>query len=120
MKNTKIAVIGSAIIALAISAFTFKQQQSSSIKGTVSPADKAVTAWAIPTSSSDSVSASINNGSFEIQNLKPGEYSLVIDAQAPYGNAEKTGVMVQDGKATDVEKLHCKSSNKSFELKAVL
>ena len=101
MKNTKIAVIGSVIIALAITAFTFKQQ-SSSIKGTVTPADKAVTAWAIPSSSSDSVSAPVNNGSFEIQNLKPGEYSVVVDGQAPYGNAQKTGVMVEDGKTTDV------------------
>lgn len=101
MKNTKIAVIGSFVIALAISAFTFKQQ-TGSIKGTVSPADKATTAWAIPTSSSDSVSAAISNGSFEIQNLKAGDYTVRIVAQAPYGNAEKTGVTVEDGKTTDV------------------
>jgi 6-phosphogluconate dehydrogenase (decarboxylating) len=101
MKNTKIAVIGSFVIALAISAFTFKQQ-TSSIKGTVTPADKATTAWAIPTSSSDSVSAPVNNGSFEIQNLKAGDYTVRIVAQAPYGNAEKTGVTVEDGKTTDV------------------
>lgn len=103
MKNTTITVIACGIIALVISAFTI--MQSSSIKGTVNPADKAVKAIAIPSdtrSSSDSVSAPITNGNFEIQNLKAGDYSLIIQAAAPYGNATKVGITVQNGKSTDV------------------
>jgi hypothetical protein len=100
MKSTRIPVIASGFVALAMSAFTLLQ--TSSIKGTVTPADKAVKVWAVPSSSTDSVSAPVTNGSFEIQNLKPGDYSVVIEAQAPYGNAKKEGVTVQDGKTTDV------------------
>jgi hypothetical protein len=103
MKNTIITAITASVIALVISAFT--HMQSSSIKGTVNPADKAVRALAIPSNnkaSNDSVSAPITNGNFEIQNLKAGDYSLMIQAMAPYGNATKVGVTVQNGKSTDV------------------
>jgi hypothetical protein len=103
MKNTMITVIASSFIALVISAFTM--MQSSSIKGTVNPADKAVKAVVISSNtkaSNDSISAPITNGSFEIQNLKAGDYSLTIEATAPYGNATKVGITVQNGKSTDV------------------
>ena len=98
MKNTKFAAIGAGIIAIAMSAFT--ALQSTSIKGTVTPADKAVKAWAI--SSSDTLSAPVNNGSFEIQNVKAGDYSVIIEAQAPYANTRKKDVVVKDGQTTDV------------------
>jgi len=95
------AVIACAVLAIVFSAFTF--MQTSSIKGTVAPADKAVNAVAISsTNPSDSASAPVTNGSFEIQNVKPGEYLVTIHAMTPYGNATKTGVMVESGKTTDV------------------
>jgi len=103
MKSTMISVVACSIIALVISAFTI--MQSSSIRGTVNPADKAVKAIAIPSdnkASSDSISAPITNGNFEIQNLKAGDYSLIIQATEPYGNATKVGITVQNGKSTDV------------------
>ena len=98
MKNTKFALIGAGIIAIAVSAFT--HLQTSSIKGTVAPADKAVKAWAL--SSTDTLSAPVTNGSFEIQNVKAGDYSVVIEAQAPYANTRKKDVVVTDGQTTDV------------------
>lgn len=98
MKNTRIAAIGAGIIALAISAFT--SLQTTSIKGTVTPADKAVKAWAL--SPTDTLSAPVTNGSFEIQNVKAGDYSIVIEAQAPYANTRKKDVVVADGQTTDV------------------
>ena len=98
MKNTKFAAIGAGIMALAISAFT--SMQSNSIKGTVTPADKAVKAWAV--SQSDTLSAPVTNGSFEIQNVKAGDYSVVIEAQAPYANTRRKDVKVTDGQTTDV------------------
>jgi len=98
MKNTKFAAIGAGIIALAISAFT--GMQTNSIKGTVTPADKAVKAWAV--SQTDTLSAPVTNGSFEIQNVKAGDYSVVIEAQAPYANTRRKDVKVTDGQTTDV------------------
>jgi len=98
MKNTKFAAIGAGIIAIAISAFT--SLQTTSIKGTVTPADKAVKAWAL--SSTDTLSAPVNNGAFEIPNAKAGTYSVIIEAQDPYANTRKKDVVVTDGQTTDV------------------
>lgn len=98
MKKMKIAAFASGIVALALSAFTLVQ--STSIKGTVTPADKAVKAWAI--SSTDTVSAPVTNGTFEIPNVKAGNYSVIIEAQDPYANTRKKDVMVKDGEPTDV------------------
>ncbi len=98
MKNKKYGVIGAGIIALAISAFT--HTQSNAIKGTVTPADKATKAWAL--SSSDTLSAPVVDGSFQIQNVKAGDYSVIIEAQAPYANTRRKDVVVTDGQITDV------------------
>ena len=98
MKNTRLAAVGAGIIAIAISAFT--SMQTNSIKGSVTPADKAVKAWAI--SSNDTLSAPVTNGSFEIQNVKAGDYAVIIEAQAPYANTRKKDVNVTDGQTTDV------------------
>jgi hypothetical protein len=98
MKNAKFAAFASGIVALGLSAFTLLQ--TTSIKGTVSPADKAVKAWAI--SSSDTLSAPVTNGAFQIQNVKAGDYSVIIEAQSPYANTRKKDVVVKDGQTTDV------------------
>ena|SRR5689334_2589294 len=98
MKNTKFAAIGAGIVAIAITAFT--SLQTTSIKGTVTPADKAVKAWAL--SSTDTLSAPVNNGNFEIPNAKAGTYSVIIEAQDPYANTRKKDVVVTDGQTTDV------------------
>ena len=57
-------------------------------------------AWAI--SATDTLSAPVTNGSFEIENVKAGNYSVIIEAQAPYTNTRKKDVEVKDGGATDV------------------
>ena len=91
MKKTKLA-----LVALAISTgmlFSFNAFQTSIIKGTVTPADKAIKAWAI--SSSDTLSAKVQNGTFEIDNVKAGTYS-VIEAQAPYASTRRKDVVVTD------------------------
>jgi hypothetical protein len=98
MKNAKFAAFASGIVALGLSAFTLLQ--TNSIKGTVKPADKAVKAWAI--SGTDTLSAPVTNGTFEIENVKAGNYSVIIEAQAPYANTRKKDVEVKDGGATDV------------------
>ncbi|HXB90921.1 MAG TPA: carboxypeptidase-like regulatory domain-containing protein [Puia sp.] len=79
--------------------FAFSNLRSGSIKGTVTPADGAVRAWA--ESSSDTLKAAIVNGTYEITDAKPGMYKVIIEAKPPYKNAAKDGVTVNDGQAAD-------------------
>jgi hypothetical protein len=99
MKKIKLAI--STLAISSVTFFSFNAIQSSSIKGTVTPADKGVRAWAISTT--DTLNADVQNGSFEIQNVKPGTYSVIIEAQEPYANTRKKDVVVSaDSQPTDV------------------
>jgi len=80
--------------------FAFKSIDNGTIKGVVTPAEGAKTAWAL--SSTDTLKAAISNGTFEIANAKPGTYKLIIEANAPYKNTAKEGIAVADGQPTDV------------------
>jgi hypothetical protein len=70
-----------------------------SIKGTVAPAEGGVRAWA--ESATDTMKASIINGAYEITDVKPGTYKLVIEARPPYKNTARDGIAVVDGQSTD-------------------
>ncbi len=98
MKATQLKLAAMGIAAAGL--FAFNAMTAGSIKGKVSPAEAAVRAWA--ESATDTVNAAIQNGSFEIGNVKPGVYKLVIEAKPPYKNLAKDGVNVMDGQATDV------------------
>jgi len=81
--------------ALAISSaalFSFNAIQTSTIKGSVTPADKGVRAWAV--SATDTLKADITNGVFELNDVKAGTYSIIIEAQEPYANTRKKDVVV--------------------------
>ena len=100
MKNTRLA-----IVALVISAgmlFSFSAfQKKGTIKGSVTPATKAIKAWAI--SPTDTLSAKVQNGTFEFKDVKTGTYSIIIEAQEPYASTRKKDVVVEsDAPVTDV------------------
>lgn len=100
MKNTKLKL---ALVALGVSTatlFAFTGIQAPAIKGTVTPADKAVKAWAV--SATDTANADVQNGTFEIKVPKAGTYSVIIEAQEPFSNTRKSDVVVADGQATEV------------------
>jgi hypothetical protein len=97
MYFTKIKLAAVAIAAAGL--FSFHSLFSGSIKGTVSPSDGATRAWA--ESSTDTVKALVINGSFEITDVKPGTYKVIIEAKPPYKNAAKDGVSVADGQSAD-------------------
>ena len=99
MKVTKLklAALG---IAATFASFAFTAIKSGSIKGTVTPANAAVKAWAI--SGTDTLKASVDGGSFNIGDAKPGVYKIIIEATPPYKNIAKEGVSVADGQQTDV------------------
>lgn len=99
MKKLKLAVVALAVSSGAL--FSFSVLQSNSIKGTVTPADKAVRAWAM--SPTDTLNAEVQNGTFEIRDVKPGNYSVIIEAQEPYASTRKKNVEVKaDSLVTDV------------------
>jgi hypothetical protein len=95
MKSLK---LGAAAIA-AVLLLAFARQRLGSIKGTVTPLDAGVRAWA--ESATDTLRAPILNGSYEITNAKPGAYKIIIEAKPPYRNIARDGLMVTDGQETD-------------------
>jgi hypothetical protein len=96
MKKMKLALLALGISSAAL--LSFDALQTNSIKGTVTPADKAVRAWAISTT--DTLRADIQDGSFEIKDVKAGTYSVIIEAQEPYANTRKKDVVVDAQQAT--------------------
>jgi len=99
MKNVKLKLAALTIATASIFAFNVNKEPVS-IKGTVNPPDGAVRAWAL--SSTDTLKAAIEKGAFEIPNVKPGTYQIIIEAKAPYKNTGKDGVTVAEGKPADV------------------
>ena len=99
MKTKKIAVLA-ASLAMAFALFAFTTFKNGSIKGSVSPSASATSVYIV--SGMDTMRTNIENGAFEIGQVKPGTYKLVIEAIAPYKKFEREGVVVNEKKATDV------------------
>jgi len=47
-------------------------------------------------SKTDTVSADISQGKFEVKDLKAGTYSIVVEAKAPYKSIGKEGITIAD------------------------
>lgn len=97
MKKITILV---ASIAMIFALFAFTNFKNGSIKGSVSPSASATSAFVV--SGMDTMRTNIQNGAFQIGEVKPGTYKLVIEAIAPYKNFAKAGVVVNEKKDTDV------------------
>ena len=98
MEFTVFRLIATTIIVAGLLAFT--HLKVGSIRGTVTPAEGGVRAWA--ESATDTLKAPIVNGTYEITDVKPGAYKIIIEAKPPYRNIAKDGIMVNDGQAADV------------------
>ena len=98
MKNVRLSLVALGIAATSL--FAFSRFEPGSIKGSVSPAQFAVKAWAM--SAKDTIQVKVENGEFELKDLPPGKYNLIIEATSPYKSIGKQGVPVADGKPTDV------------------
>jgi hypothetical protein len=71
------------------------------VTGSVNPPDAGMRAWLF--SSTDTVTATVeSNGHFQIPNVKPGNYRLMIEGRPPYRNGVKDGIHVTDGQPLDV------------------
>ncbi|GAC1452024.1 MAG: hypothetical protein NVSMB7_14670 [Chitinophagaceae bacterium] len=98
MKPLKTAFVGLSIATAGL--FAFKNIDNGSIKGTVVPADGATKVWAL--SSTDTLKADVQSGSFEIMNAKAGTYRIIVEAKPPYKNTAKDNIVVADGAPTNV------------------
>jgi polysaccharide lyase family 4-like protein len=99
MKMNRITVVAISLV-MAFGLFAFTAFKNGSIRGSVSPSAAATSAYVV--SGMDTMRTNIKNGAFEIDQVKPGTYKLVIEAVAPYKNFEKEGVVVNEKKTTDV------------------
>lgn len=99
MKTKKITTLAIGL-AMVFALLAFTGFKNGSIKGSVSPSAAATAAYVV--SGMDTMRTNIKNGGFEIGEVKPGTYKLVIEAIAPYKNFEKEGVVVNEKKDTDV------------------
>jgi hypothetical protein len=86
------------ILIFGISAF--RLVWTSPVKGSVNPSDAALRAWMI--SKNDTSNAPVIQGNFMITNVKPGNYTLMVEGKPPYRDSFKQDVLVVDGQPTDV------------------
>jgi hypothetical protein len=108
MKNTKLTLVTLIIAAAAF--FSFTVFQGAAIKGTVTPADKAVRAWAM--SPTDTLHAKVENGAFEIKDAKAGTYAIVIEAIEPFAHTRKQdAVTVAEGEIADAGEIKLQPKN---------
>jgi hypothetical protein len=98
MKNFASVVLIAGLIITA--AFSFKNGDSGSLIGTVNPSKAASMAWIM--SGTDTLRASMRETGFEFSGVKPGVYSILIVAIAPYKNARRDNITVNDGNVTNV------------------
>lgn len=98
MKKTTLGMLSVSVFAAGLLAFT--HIADGSVKGAIVPIDGGIRAWAL--SAKDTFRTDISSGSFEIQNVKPGTYRLIIEAKAPYKNFAKDSITVIEGNSLDV------------------
>jgi len=78
----------------------FHSAWNSPVKGSVDPSNGASRAWLF--SRTDTLNAPVIQGTFFISNVKPGNYTLMVEGRPPYRDSFKQGVIVVDGRPTDV------------------
>ncbi len=101
MKNTILKVAAMVVVvALAVTLFAFRHFAPASIAGRVTPPEAVKDVWAV--SLNDTARGQVTQGSFIINNVKPGTYKVIIDANAPYKDVVKEGVSVTEGQPVDL------------------
>lgn len=83
------------IISVSVILAAFKQQQRlGSIHGRVIPLNAALNVWAV--SDKDTAHAIVQNGEFELKQLKPGRYRVIAEGMHPYKVTTRPDVIVTD------------------------
>jgi Polysaccharide lyase family 4, domain II len=101
MKTTRFVWIVLVIVTAGLLAFSvLRAPAGGSIRGTVTPANAALKASAIADTAI--FQSNIINGAFEIKDVKPGTYRVEIEASLPFKKAVREGIVVNNGKTTDI------------------
>jgi hypothetical protein len=78
----------------------FRVFWNSPVKGSVNPSNGASRAWLF--SRTDTLNSPVIQGNFMITNVKPGNYTLMMEGRPPYRDSFKQDILVVDGQPTDV------------------
>jgi hypothetical protein len=89
-----------AFVPAAFITMAFQLHFNSPVKGSVNPSNAALRAWIF--SRTDTLNSPVIQGNFIISNVKPGNYTLMVEAKPPYRDSFKQDVLVVDGQPTDV------------------
>jgi hypothetical protein len=73
---------------------------NSPVKGSINPQNGALRAWVF--SKTDTFNADVIQGNFMITNVKPGNYTLMLEGRPPFRDSFKQDIVVVDGQMTDV------------------
>jgi hypothetical protein len=98
MKMYKLSLLAFGILAAGLVGFS--NLRGGSLKGSISPANGGNRVWIV--SSTDTIKAPIDRGSFEVRDIHPGIYRVIIEANPPYKNVARTGITLQDGQMMDL------------------
>lgn len=89
------------LLVLAAPGPAFIRPVAGTVTGYVNPPEAAMRAWIF--SNTDTLTASVeNSGHFQVGQVKPGNYRLLVEAKPPYRNSVREGIRVADGAPTDV------------------
>ncbi len=102
----KLSVNFLVIAAFSLLLLAFVTIKDGGIKGKVSPADSALQVVAV--SGTDTIKGDLSSGSFTINNVKPGTYTVWVKAKAPYKDTSVENVAVVDSTVTDVGEIKLK------------
>ena len=94
----KIVIILLAVVVMMTAFINHKSYTVSGVQGTISPADGAKKIWAY--SGKDTVSVIPSSTSFSID-VKPGTWTIYVEANKPYKDATISNVIVEAGRYTD-------------------
>jgi hypothetical protein len=94
----KIAIILVAVLIIITAFISHKSYTVSGIQGTISPADGGKKVWAY--SGKDTVSVIPSSTAFSID-VKPGTWTLYVEAVKPYKDATVSNIIVEEGRYTD-------------------
>src|ERR1044071_7010998 len=72
----------------------------SGIQGSIDPPDGAKKRWAISTK--DTIAIVPNTAGVFLAEVRPGAYTIIVEANSPYSNATRDNIVVTDDQVTDV------------------
>jgi hypothetical protein len=98
MKMAKLGLLALGILLAGLAGFI--NLKYGTVRGRVIPPEGGNIVWMI--SATDTLKMPIEKGSFEILNVRPGSYRIIIEANPPYKNLSKTGIIVIDGQVMDL------------------